>query len=403
MQAAKTVSKYPQVDANNVIVINDKLSILKSKAIYGANASGKTNMIKAYMAMHHILKNCLKDRTVLSKWIVPFLLEEENANSPSYFQIVVLIDDIIYRYGFEATNQIITSEWLFGKTLQDGKASKERYYFTREGMKIKLNEAVFKEGKKFTTNNKNTTPLYREDASFLSVVAAFNGKISTSVFQNLVDATIMTGLNFSEGEKFALQAMDKPNYKERITDLLKAIDPTLQRIDKVGENGLEGIFLYRKNLNSEQDIAFSLAYQAAEGTRKMFYMSPIIFSVLDLGSTLAIDEFDARMHPNLTRKIVELFHSTYTNPNNAQLIFVTHDTNLLDAKLLRRDQISFAKKDKYGATEIYSLVEFKGVRNDASFEKDYLLGKYAAVPTHLNLVADAVVLYNSANAKKKRC
>lgn len=90
------------------------------------------------------------------------------------------------------------------------------------------------------------------------------------------------------------------------------------------------------------------------------------------------------MHPQLTRKIVELFHSPSTNLNNAQLVFITHDSNLLDPHLLRRDQISFAQKDKNGATELYSLVEFKGVRNDASFEKDYLQGKYRAVPTNLN-------------------
>ena len=90
------------------------------------------------------------------------------------------------------------------------------------------------------------------------------------------------------------------------------------------------------------------------------------------------------MHPKLTRRIVELFHSTSANSKNAQLVFITYDSNLLDSQLLRRDQISFAQKDKTGITELYSLVEFKGIRNDASFEKDYLQGKYCAVPTNLN-------------------
>jgi len=402
MQAAKTVSKYPQVDANNVIVINDKLSILKSKAIYGANASGKTNMLKAFVALHSILKNCLTDSTVLSKWIVPFLLDDTNINNSSFFQIIVLVDDIIYRYGFEATNQIITTEWLFGKSLQGKKSSKERYYFTREGMNVKCNEVLFKEGKKFASKNKNAPPLYRDNVSFMSVVAAFNGKVSSKVHLALVNSTIMTGLNDTIGQTYVLQALEIPEYKARITELLRAIDPTLKRIDSSGKNGLEGIHLYRKSNSSDKEIPFNLTNQVAEGTRKIFYMSPIIFSVLDLGTTLAIDEFDARMHPNLTRKIVELFHSSKTNPNNAQLIFATHDTNLLDAKLLRRDQISFAKKDKFGATEIYSLVEFKGIRNDASFEKDYLSGKYEAVPTNLNLVEEAVTLYHTTNAQKNK-
>ena len=91
--------------------------------------------------------------------------------------------------------------------------------------------------------------------------------------------------------------------------------------------------------------------------------------------------------------MVELFHNPDTNPRNAQLIFVTHDSNLLDASLLRRDQVTFVKKDKCGASELYSLVEFKGVRNTASFEKDYLMGKYGAVPNNLNMVEEAVENY----------
>jgi AAA15 family ATPase/GTPase len=105
---------------------------------------------------------------------------------------------------------------------------------------------------------------------------------------------------------------------------------------------------------------------------------------------MLVDEFDARLHPNLSRKIIELFHSPDTNPHNAQLVFVSHDSNLLDARLLRRDQIAFTKKDKTGATELYSLAEFKGVRNDSSFEKDYLMGKYNAVPHNLTALERAI-------------
>jgi AAA15 family ATPase/GTPase len=136
--------------------------------------------------------------------------------------------------------------------------------------------------------------------------------------------------------------------------------------------------------NETKPVAFILAAQEAEGTKKIFGLSPYILAALEFGGTLIIDEFDAKMHPHLTRKIVELFHSPSTNLNNAQLVFITHDSNLLDPHLLRRDQICFVQKDKNGATELYSLVEFKGVRNDASFEKDYLQGKYRAVPTNLN-------------------
>ena len=119
--------------------------------------------------------------------------------------------------------------------------------------------------------------------------------------------------------------------------------------------------------------------QSREGTKKLFYLSGPLLDILQFGSVLIIDELDARFHPLITSTIIGLFNSKSTNPNNAQLIFATHDTNLLSNKLFRRDQIWFTEKDKYGATDLYSLAEIK-VRSDASFEKDYIAGKYGAIP-----------------------
>lgn len=104
-----------------------------------------------------------------------------------------------------------------------------------------------------------------------------------------------------------------------------------------------------------------------------------IIDALDNGKRLVIDEIDSKMHPKLTSKIIELFNSKATNPNRAQLIFTIHDTNILSAKILRRDQVWFTQKDAYGATKLYSLADYK-VRNNASFEKEYLEGKYGGTP-----------------------
>ena len=104
-----------------------------------------------------------------------------------------------------------------------------------------------------------------------------------------------------------------------------------------------------------------------------------MFSIFRNSKIIVIDEFDARLHPIISKTIIKLFNSASTNGNNAQLIVATHDTNLLDKDLLRRDQIWFSEKDKYGASYLTSLVEYK-VRNDASFEKDYIMGKYGAIP-----------------------
>jgi uncharacterized protein len=124
--------------------------------------------------------------------------------------------------------------------------------------------------------------------------------------------------------------------------------------------------------------AFSFGMQESEGTKKMFELSPFIYRSIKEGTPLFIDEFDSRFHPLLTKKIVEIYNAVENK--KAQLIFTTHDTNLLSSDILRRDQIDFVEKDKYGASHLHTLVEIKGVRNDASFEKDYIQGKYGAIP-----------------------
>jgi len=135
-------------------------------------------------------------------------------------------------------------------------------------------------------------------------------------------------------------------------------------------------FNSQKEKIGEANLQFSSSQ--SEGTLKMFEISSFIIKAIENGETLVIDEFDARLHPLISKKIVELFNSQ--GNSSAQLIFVTHDTNLLSADLLRRDQIDFVEKDKYGESHLYSLVQFKGIRNSASFEKDYIKGKYGAIP-----------------------
>jgi AAA15 family ATPase/GTPase len=139
---------------------------------------------------------------------------------------------------------------------------------------------------------------------------------------------------------------------------------------------------HRKFDSQGQQISleeFDIDDEESDGTKKIFALSSLLIDTLKNAKILIIDEFDARLHPLMSRSIVELFNSNGTNPHNAQLIFMTHDTNLLSNKIFRRDQIWFTEKDRYGATALYSLAEYK-VRNDASFESDYIKGKYGAIP-----------------------
>ncbi|MDJ0583354.1 MAG: AAA family ATPase [Crocosphaera sp.] len=135
----------------------------------------------------------------------------------------------------------------------------------------------------------------------------------------------------------------------------------------------------------------------SEGTKKAFALAGILFDILKNTRTLIIDEFDARLHPLISRAILELFNSNETNPNNAQLIVMSHDTNLLSPKLFRRDQIWFTEKDRYGATDLYSLVEYD-ISDDAAFENDYIKGRYGAIP----YIGDLSQLINSDGEKKEK-
>ena len=116
------------------------------------------------------------------------------------------------------------------------------------------------------------------------------------------------------------------------------------------------------------------------GTKKYFALSGLILETLEKGAMLIVDELTDKLHPNLIHKLIELFNSKKKNPNNAQIIFNTHDTNLLSSNILRRDQIWFTKKDRYGATTLYSLADFKSVRKEENYEKNYTKGRYGAVP-----------------------
>lgn len=415
MQSAAIRSKFPKVDQENLFQVEEDFSLLKSKAIFGANGSGKSNLIRGFQSMVRIIRNCIKDEQVLSKEIVPFLFQKEAHNEPSFFQIAFIAEGVQYRYGFEADKTRIITEWLFGKPLTKDKESKvrERYYFKREGDEIKINEKEFREGIMFVPKTNQPPPLYRENVLFISLVRAFNGPIAKSIHNSFFNRiNVSSGLDDPFNWIVLLNKLDQDKkFSKRLTHFLQSIDPKISRLKIVDVPNEEArprlsmvqepsdkrklgyVVIYRSakdHKGNSMEVPLTLHSQEAEGTKKLATLSPFLFHTLDKGGLFVIDEFDARLHPNLSRKIIELFHSPDTNTRNAQIIFVSHDSNLLDARLLRRDQIAFTKKDKTGATELYSLAEFKGVRNDSSFEKDYLMGKYKAVPNNLTALERAI-------------
>jgi uncharacterized protein len=385
MSAANIISKYKELDKMNVFKHSAKLSILKSKAIYGANASGKSNLIKALNTFISIVNNSVKDEGSL-ELIWPFRLSTETEFKPTFFQLSFIIEKVYYRYGFEATRKEIFSEWLFGSP-----GKKEVPFFTREGNNIKVNEKQFKEGNKvIDLYGQEGNDIARKNSLFLTTVRSFSNGLAKEIVDYIGSVIVVTGLSDFKMHKNAEEILSDELQKKKIVDFLKIADIGITDINrleyqKTNEIDKGKTFLtateHRKfdsNLKDAGVATLFMITEESEGSKKMFEISPLITKALSENRVLVMDEFDARFHPLLTRKIVELFNSS--SNKESQFIFATHDTNLLNAKLLRRDQICFVEKDKYGASHFYSLVDFKGVRNDSSFEKDYISGKYGAIP-----------------------
>jgi AAA15 family ATPase/GTPase len=327
-----------------------------------------------------------------------FQLSTETENKPTFFQLIFRIEKTRYRYGFEADEKSIKSEWLFSTPNK-----REQPLFIREGNMIldDINKTHFEEGvmyQKLFENSKD--PIFTDTSLFLTHLSSTGfGKLSKQIIKTISSISIISGLGHQGMYGIAGDSLSDSVKKKFILNFLKKADIGIEDLDTVeitNENLPENIedlvkedlkkgkyiVSSRTKYNAELKPAgkndFSFSMQESEGTKKMFELSPFIYRSMKEGTPLIIDEFDSRFHPLLTKKIVELYNS-FEN-KKSQLIFTTHDTNLLSSDLLRRDQIDFVEKDKYGASHLYTLVEINGVRNDASFEKDYIQGKYGAIP-----------------------
>ena len=351
-------------------------AFLKTKAIYGANASGKSNVVKALDTFLKIVSDSVKDSKVLSLM-----------NQSAFFQMIFWIDEVRYRYGFEVKKGEITSEWLYGK---EGK--QELCYFIREDHAItEIDKTNFAEGviyMNLTQQGGEGEEMLLPTNLFLTVLASFGfGKISKRIISNLSSINIISGLSNPAMMSYAKEALADAHKKAFILNMLKKGDTSISDLELIEldegtdfEKQKKSLLLVSKKdfLGDSSHRTFSFEKYESEGTRKLFELSPYIYEAVKEGRPLVIDEFDARFHPMLTKRMVQLFNSEENR--QTQFIFVTHDTSLLSNNLLRRDQIEFVEKDKEGASHLYSLAQINGIRAEDSFEKDYIHGKYGAIP-----------------------
>lgn len=392
LEAMGQVSELPE----NVIEA-PRHRLLRSAVIYGANGSGKSNIIKAFQAFIRFLKHSgMMSKGAPIQQAEAFALgRDEWSHSPSFFQIEFLKDGSRYRYGYSIDRAKVHSEWLCQST-----KIKEHILFERDESGLTLGKA-FAEG-----NSAKKLNLLRDNGLFLPLCAQLNGEISNAVLDSLFKIAVISGIDDLELRPFSYSFIDDDAQKQRllralnqadfgITDVFKRkfSSETLpaelrSQAQKLHPND-EMLFVQRQTFNEHGEALGSTSWRfedsESEGTQKYFHLMAPVLACLDQGQVLFIDELDARLHSKLTLNLIDLFHDPVINAKGAQLIFSTHDTNLLAAELFRRDQIYFTEKNRLAATQLYSLAEFKieggkKVRNDASYEKDYLKGRYGAVP-----------------------
>jgi predicted ATPase len=399
MVAAPIKSKDSALDENTVIQMTNNPNLLTSAAIYGANASGKSNLIQALAFMKYFVINSPKETKATGGINVePFRLHNGTVEQPSHFEIVFIEDGKRYRYGFKVSKERVLSEWLYFVP-----SAREARLFEREGADITIG-SYFKEGRGLEQNT-------RPNALFLSIVAQFNGPQAQKLVSWFRRLGIISGVDDMGMMPFTLMQLVEGEYSQAIRDLICRLDLGIGdlQVEKrsVGSkpnlpdempDEIRQAFLTIMNASDTEGLAihtlhtqyddegnptgqelFDLDEHESEGTQKLFAMSGPLLDTLQEGDALVVDELDARLHPLMTREIISLFNHKATNPNGAQLIFNTQDTNLLDNTLFRRDQIWFVEKDKQGASHLYSLAEFK-VRNDKDYERGYIQGRYGAVP-----------------------
>lgn len=388
-----TATRFKEHPDNIQSVENHGLNLLKSACIYGPNASGKTNLVRAILFFSRFIVSSAKTQVGDGiGGLSAFKLNTETENKPSFFEMDFVIGGVLYRYGFEADVYKVHREWLYAVINK-----KEVNFFKREGGGIETTRH-FPEGK----GVKDKT---RENALFLSVVAQFNGEISAGIVKWFRGLSVL-----SEGipEKRSIERVLREDLKHELLMFLRAADLGIEdmvvtektlapddlpakmpdTIKKMilslpaNSRVVEKSAMHKKFGPGDSFVALEALPFAAEskGTMKIFNLFGYLYDALLNGTPVVVDELEGSLHPLLVEWLIGLFNSA-ENKLGSQLIFTTHDVNVLDRRHFRRDQVWFTEKDAYGASRLFSLSEYGSrIRNDASFAKDYMFGKYGAIP-----------------------
>lgn len=363
------INAYKEHDCN-LISIGTKEKFLRVAAIYGANASGKSNLFYAMSYFQKIIAesfNNVKEgqATAIDEYYFPFSFDDEEDNSE--FQIVEIVGDYEYKYGFEYNDKAVISEWLYRKNLQ---TNRNVIILERTEDEVTLGPLVRKE-----------CDAYKEQIPVETLALSFFNKLrlKTEVFRDVYSAimdTLVVPTNAFENtlllDKVLPEIIDAE--KDDLVEFLGAIDTGIIDID-YEEKDNEVVF-FTKHLGKNGEEYFLPLLSESEGTIKSIAIYIHARIAVAYNKSMFVDELNVKLHPLLLKFIIDLF---YKQESCGQLIYTTHDTTLMDKRFFRRDQIWFVQKDEYGYSELVALSDFK-VRSDASFEKDYLAGVYGGIP-----------------------
>jgi len=369
-------------------------TLLRSAAIYGANAGGKSNLIKALQYMRGVVAEsatALQPGQTFS--VQPFKLDGVSASQPTEFEVTFILDGVRYQYGFALTPERIVSEYLlvykafkpqrwFDRSF-DPETGKDRYEF---GPGLKGQKSVWE----------NAT---RPNSLFLSMAVQLNSEQLRPVFDWFVNRLVIINEITPLSPKFSVQMLRNEEGKRAICDFLGAADISIADIDvitrkvqgqavhldlvggktEVRNEEVEQDELRFRHVTDQGEAVFGLQDESS-GTRNLLFITGPVLHILSKGLTLVVDELDTSLHTLLVQRLVRLFHNPEQNRNGAQLVFTTHDASLLDADgLFRRDQIWFVEKNREQASTLYALAEFSPRKNEA-LARGYLMGRYGALP-----------------------
>jgi len=366
--------------SDRIIKDSDEQEFLPVSVIYGPNGGGKSNVLEAIRALsikvlrpiHAAKQNHDGDYKISGYRVKPFAFSDKSKNEPTEFEVFFRTELAEYRYILHIQNDVIIHEKLDRVKMDTGRRSA---LFERDAEKIQL-KGSFK-SLKISEGLSSTLPLL----SYLGITYMNNEVVEDIInwFENGIDFLNYGNPYFEM--RTAVAASE--SIKELVLDMIKEMDLDIEdfRVEEADNKPME---IYTKHVVDGYSQELTLAEESS-GTKKLFGLLPFIAKSLVLGTTLVIDELDAKIHPQLLKHIIETYSDMTINKNKAQLIFTSHDLSTMNSDVFRRDEIWFVAKGKAQNSKLYSLVEFKTgngeiVRSDAKYDKQYLEGKYGADP-----------------------